>query len=144
MIAVDTNVLLRRILNDDVEQSAKAKKLFEARKPVLITDVVLAETIWTLKGKRYAATKEDIQTVVVSLLEETSVIFENQQAIWSALNDFIAAKSVTTANGIKSADFADALIANKARVIAHDQDMAYEGTFTFDLAALQIGGTRSP
>ena len=97
MIAVDTNVLLRRILNDDEQQSAKAKKVFESGRPVLITDVVLAETIRTLKGKRYGATKEDIQALVMSLLEETHTVFENQQAIWSALNNFVAAKDVNTA-----------------------------------------------
>lgn len=144
MIAVDTNVLLRRLLDDDEEQSAKARRLFESKTPVLITDVVLTETIWTLKGKRYGATKGHIQAVVMSLLEETNTVFEKKQAIWSALNDFVAAKPVKTANGVKSADYADALIVHKARMIARDQDQAYDGTYTFDLAAQQIDGTRSP
>ena len=144
MIAVDTNVLLRRILNDDVEQAAKARKLFEGARPVLITDVVLAETIWTLTGKRYSATKEDIQALVMSLLGETNTVFENQQAIWSALNDFVAAQPVKTANGSKTADLADALIVNKAKMVARDRNQTYEGTYTFDRAALQIGGTKTP
>ena len=144
MIAVDTNVLLRRILNDDEQQSAKTKKVFESGRPVLITDVVLAETIRTLKGKLYGATKEDIQAVVMGLLEETHAVFENQQAIWSALNYFVAAKDVNTANGVKTADLADALIVNKAKMIARDKNQPYEGTYTFDLAALQIDGTKRP
>ena len=144
MIAVDTNVLLRRILNDDEEQAAKARKLFEGARPVLITDVVLVETIWTLTGKRYGATKEDIQAVVMSFLEETNTVFENKQAIWSALNDFVAAEPIKTANGIKTADLADALIVNKAKMVAHDKNQAYEGTYTFDRAALQIDGTKTP
>ena len=144
MISVDTNVLLRRILNDDEEQAAKARKLFDGTKPILITDVVLAETVWTLTGKRYGATKKDIQALIMSLLEETNTIFEDQQVIWSALNDFVAALPVKTANGIKAADFADALIANKSKVIAEDLKQAYEGTYTFDQAALQIGGTKTP
>jgi predicted nucleic-acid-binding protein len=144
VIAVDTNVLLRRLLNDDQAQAAKAKKLFESGRPVLITDVVLTETIWTLKGKRYGATKEDIQAVVMSLLEEPHTIFEHQQAIWSALNDFVAAKNVKTANGVKAADFSDALIVNKAKIIARDKHQTYAGTYTFDLAALQIDGTKLP
>lgn len=143
MISVDTNVLLRRILNDDEEQTAKARKLFEGTKPILITDVVLAETVWTLTGKRYGATKADIQALVMSLLEETNTIFEDQQAIWSALNDFVTAQPVKTANGIKAADFADALIANKSKVVARDIEQPYEGTYTFDRAALQISGTKT-
>lgn len=144
MIAVDTNVLLRRVLNDDEEQSAKARKLFEDGRPVLITDVVLAETIWTLAGKRYKATKDNIQTLVMSLLEEPNAVFENKRAIWSALNDFVAAKPVRTANGMKAADLADALIVNKAKTISRDMLLKYEGTYTFDRAALQIDGTKTP
>lgn len=144
MIAVDTNVLLRRILSDDEEQAAKARKLFEGVRPVLITDVVLAETIWTLTGKRYAATKGDIQAVVMSLLEETNTVFENKQAIWSALNDFVAAPPMKTANGVKTADLADALIVNKAKIVARAKNQAYAGTYTFDRAALQLDGTKTP
>lgn len=115
MIAVDTNILLRYLLDDDAMQSRKARHLFETKQLLLITDVVLAETIWTLKGKRYAAHRDDIAKIVMRLLEEVNVIFEDRQAIWSALNDFVAASPVKTANGIKWADFSDALIVNKAR-----------------------------
>ncbi len=51
MIAVDTNVLLRYLLWDD-EQATKADKLINGSTHVLITDFVLAETLWTLKGKK--------------------------------------------------------------------------------------------
>jgi predicted nucleic-acid-binding protein len=144
MIAVDTNVLLRRILNDDDEQSEKAKKLFDGARPVLITDVVLVETVWTLSGKRYRATKEHIRAVVMSLLEEPNTVFEDKQALWSALNDFIGAKPVKTASGTKAADLADALIVNKAKTVCRDRCLSYDGTFTFDRAALQISGTNAP
>lgn len=144
MIAVDTNVLLRRILNDDEEQAMKAGKLFEGTRPVLITDIVLVETIWTLTGKRYGATRADIESLVMSLLEEANTVFESKQAIWSALNDFIAASSVKTANGVRTADLADALIVNKAEQVAYDNHQSYGGTYTFDQAAQQIDGTKSP
>ena len=67
MIAVDTNVLLRRLLNDDAMQAEKARQLFETQESVLVTDVVLAETIWTLTGKRYGAAKEELGAVVMGL-----------------------------------------------------------------------------
>ncbi len=144
MIAIDTNVLLRRVLNDDEEQAARATRLFESAESILITDVVLIETVWTLTGKRYKATKGDIRALVISLLEEPNTIFENKQAIWSALNDFVAAIPVKTAGGAKTADLADALIVNKTKMVARDRRLAYEGTYTFDRAALQIDGTRTP
>ncbi len=143
MISVDTNVLLRRILNDDAEQATKARRLFEGTRPVLITDVVLAEMVWTITGKRYGATKEDIQSVVMSLMEETNIVVEDRQAIWSALNDFIASRPIKTENGIKTADFADALIVNKSKIVARDKNLAYGRTYTFDRAALQINGAKS-
>lgn len=144
MISVDTNVLLRRILNDDEAQSAKARKLFEGTQTVLITDIVLVETIWTLTGKRYGASRDDIAMLVTSLLEEANIVFENRQAVWSALNEYIAAPSVKTANGSKTADLPAALIINKARQFAHDRKQTYGGTYTFDLAALQIAGAKAP
>jgi predicted nucleic-acid-binding protein len=142
VIAVDTNVLLRYLLDDDAAQSRKARHLFDTNELILITDVVLVETIWTLKGKRYAAHKDDIAKIVMSLLEEVNVIFENRQAIWSALNDFVAASPVKTANGKKHADFSDALIVNKAKIFALESQQYYFGTYTFDLAALAIAGTK--
>jgi len=51
MIAIDTNVLLRYLLNDDPKQSKKASAVIQGSQKVLITDVVLVETIWRLKGE---------------------------------------------------------------------------------------------
>lgn len=144
MIAVDTNVVLRRLLADDAGQAERANALFDGREMVLITDVVLVETVWTLKGKRYGATKEDITTAVMSLIEEPNVLFEDKQVVWSALNDFMSARPVKTSDGMKSADFADALIVNKARSVAKATDQKYSTTYTFDRAALEIEGTASP
>jgi predicted nucleic-acid-binding protein len=144
MIAVDTNVLLRRLLDDDATQAAKARRLFDSEEPVLITDVVLAETVWTLTGKRYRAGREDIVAVFMGLLEERNVVFESRQAVWSALNDYLAALPVRTASGIKIADLADALIVNKARITAGHRNEPYHGTYTYDQAALALDGTRAP
>ncbi|PIE41509.1 MAG: PIN domain nuclease, partial [Gammaproteobacteria bacterium] len=64
MIAIDTNVLLRYLLQDDKAQAAKANLLIRDAEAILITDVVLTETIWTLKGKRYNLSKEQIIDVI--------------------------------------------------------------------------------
>ena len=37
-----------------------------------------------------------------------------------------------------------ALIVNKAKTVARDKNQAYEGTYTFDRAALQVEGTKTP
>ena len=144
MIAIDTNVLLRRLLQDDPEQSKQANRLFEREERILITDVVLAEAIWTLKGKRYSIDKAGIVAVITSLLEEPAIVFENTQAVWSALNDFINAKPAATLNGAKSADFADALIVNKAKETAKLQSETIKAVYTFDQGALELPDTKSP
>ena len=59
MIAVDTNVLLRYLLADDAEQSVRAKALIAGHAPVLVTDVVLVESVWTLRGPRYKMNKSE-------------------------------------------------------------------------------------
>ena len=144
MIAVDTNVLLRRLLNDDATQAEKARGLFETQEPVLVTDVVLAETIWTLTGKRYGAGKEELAAVVIGLLEERNVVFESRQAVWSALNDYLDASPVKTASGIMTANLADALVVNKAKITAQHRNEQYHGTYTYDHAALAVAGTKTP
>ena len=51
MIAVDTNVLLRYLLQDDPKQPKKATQLFLGSERILMLDVVFVETIRTLGGK---------------------------------------------------------------------------------------------
>lgn len=142
MIAVDTNVLLRRALNDDVAQAAKARKLFDSAEQILVTDIVLVEAIWTLKGKRYKASKDDIVALVTKLLEEPNVVFESEQAIWSALNEFIDAPLVKCPDGMRHADFSDALIVAKAMDAMEKWAVPYEATYTFDVAAQSLPGTQ--
>jgi len=50
-----------------------ARKLFDKAEQILITDIVLVETIWTLKGKRYQASKADIVAVVQGLFDRQHI-----------------------------------------------------------------------
>jgi len=127
MIAIDTNVLLRYLLEDDVDQSSKASHLITNIGKVLITDVVLVETIWTLRGKKYQLNKSELASVIKALFQEPNIRFENGQVVWLALNDYRNAKPVKG----KEADFADALIVNKARYVANSQGHSFDGSYTF-------------
>jgi predicted nucleic-acid-binding protein len=40
MTAVDTNVLFRRLLNDDATQAEKARRLLETRESVLVAEAL--------------------------------------------------------------------------------------------------------
>jgi predicted nucleic-acid-binding protein len=130
-------------LDDDAAQAERARGLFARKDRILIADIVLVEAVWTLKGKRYKATKEDIIAAVTALLEEPNVVFENRQAVWAALNDYAEAALVKTGDGMQAADLADALVVRKAMFTALEWGETYEATYTFDQAALAIPGTRA-
>ena len=144
MIAIDTNVLLRYLLWDNKTQAVKADKLINGSTPVLITDVVLVETLWTLKGKKYKLDKTAMIGVINSLFEEPNICFEDGQTVWRALHDYREAKPVKAGNKKKEADFPDALIVNKAKFYAMEKGEALNGVYTFDLAAQRIPGTAAP
>lgn len=140
MIAVDTNVLLRYLLGDDKLQAAKAEKLLNGKEPVLITDVALVETIWTLKGRKYQLKKPELVAVIQALFKEPNIRFEDGQTVWMALNDYRKAKPA----GSKGVDFSDALIVRKARFTASEQKVDFGAVYTFDVAAQQLPCTKAP
>ena len=133
MIAADTNVLLRYLLRDDEAQAERSRRIFEREERILITDVVLAESVWTLIGRRYRASKADVVAVLEKLLQEPNVCFEDDQVIWSALQAY---RQTAT-------DFADALMVHKAlKSAAIDDEL--NAVYTFDTNALQLPNTAEP
>lgn len=138
MIAIDTNVLLRYLLADHASQHQIAKKIISTRHPVLITDVVLAETIWTLTGKRYELDKAAICELVRGMIGDRAFCFENSQVIWSALMDYRDSKRIRG----KALDFPDALIVRKAQRIADRDGQQLESFFSFDKALDQLEGVK--
>ena len=144
MIAVDTNVVLRYLLQDDAKQSPRASKLFVGQEKILITDVALVEAIWTLRGKRYALSKEALIEVVHSLIEEPNVVWEDGYAVWYALDDFANATPVRAGRKTKQADFADALIVSKSQRYGINKKLSVYPLYTFDKGALEIDGAKEP
>lgn len=144
MIAIDTNVLLRYLLADDKEQSEKARKLLNGEQQVLVTDVVLVETIWTLQGKRFQLNKDRLGNTLVALFSLPNIVFEDANAVWSATKDFIRAKPIKVAGKKKHFGFADALIINKSNSFAQSKNTVLEAMYTFDIAALEHPRARLP
>ena len=140
MIAIDTNVLLRYLLADDASQYKKAKNIIDKQSPVLITDVVLVETVWTLTGKRYGLDKSAVCTLVRALVGDGLFIFEDSQVLWSALRDYEESKPVRG----KALDFADALIVNKAHFTAENKGFSLSAFYSFDKATEQLKGAKKP
>lgn len=136
MIAIDTNVLLRYLLQDDLKQSKKATELITGAQRILLTDVVLTEAIWTLTGKRYSADKDAICRVVRGLLGDNAFLFEDIQVVWTALRAF---ESAVVVRG-KALDFADSLIVAKAHAVLQQHGVKAPMVFSFDKAVHQLEG----
>ena len=143
MIAVDTSVLLRYLLHDDEAQAARADAVFAAGESVLITDVVLAETVWTLAGRKYRLGRAELAAVLERLFSEPNVRFEDDQVVWRALQAYRSAAPAGEAGSVKGACFADALIVFKAQRVAADSGEALNGVCTFDAAMGRLPHVKS-
>ena len=143
MIAVDTNVLLRYLLHDDPAQAALADRVFGGVENVLITDVVLAEAVWTLVGRKYSLSSQGLVGVLERLFSEPNVRFEEDQVVWRALQAY---RNVVAEDGESPAQigFADALIVSKAQRVASAAGETLNGVYTFDKAMQHLPGVTSP
>ena len=129
MIGIDTNILLRLWLNDDPEQNKRMDAVLAEHGStpgsLLVTDVVLAEAVWTLKSA-FNQGKEGQLIAVRSLLEETAFAFEDREAIVGAVALFETG----------SCGFSDCLVVVKhAR---HECDF----TATFDRRMRKLPGVK--
>ena len=74
MRIADTNVLLGLVLSDRPEHSVFAEAAADAAAgPVLITEAVLAETVWTLT-KRYGRTRGSVAALMLDVLDGPGVV----------------------------------------------------------------------
>ena len=141
MIALDTNVLLQYLLHDDEDQATRADAVFDTAETVLITDVVLAETVWTLSGRKYRLAKAELVAVLERLFSEPNIRFEDDQVVWRALQAYRSAVSASEVRLEKGASFADALIVFKALRVASGAGEALNGVYTFDAAMQRLPHT---
>ena len=81
-----------------------------------MVDVVLAELVWVLGGKRCRLEGPAIREVIVGLLEDRRIVFEDPAAVWTALGQFAKAGSGEASSS--GPDFADALIVSKGAAAA--------------------------
>ena len=102
MKGIDTNVLLRFLLNDDPVQSAAARSFVEAHTEtggtIFVNRVVLCETVWVLtRGYRYG--KDVVADMLDELLDAEGISIEDRVQVADAVTLWRS-----------GFDFADALI----------------------------------
>ena len=91
MPAVDTNVLVRWLIDDDERQSSLAQSLLEsaqARQTALfVPSTVTLEVEWVLRS-RYRLDKAHILAAFNSLLETQEIDFQDEAALERALHHY--------------------------------------------------------
>ena len=124
MIAIDTNILVRYITQDDLQQAEAAENLLAIynNKPqsIFINNIVLCEFIWVLE-KGYKYTQQQISSTIRIILSTEEFVFEYHNVLWLALEDYEHNK----------ADFSDSLISKL------NYNLGYKQTFSFDKSAIK-------
>ena len=131
MIALDTNVLVRLLVEDDQEQTRRSRALIEQVQGddgrAWISDVVLCELVWVLSAS-YEVPRPEIADVLDALLRARHLAFDDSARLRRSLDHFRGGRG----------DFADYLIQE------HATANGYERTATFDQALLAEPGFFEP
>lgn len=127
MIGIDTNVLLRLVLQDDDQQSKQALKIFgelSPERPGFINTAVLMEFIWS--ARRHAKmTRLDLKSILSGLLDADDIVLQDEDIVELVLDEMDRSTE----------EFTDIFIAIKNRNSGCDR------TMTFDRrAARQVHG----
>lgn len=122
MIALDTNVVVRLLVNDDVAQARRARALVASGEEIFVAPTVLLECEWVLRSA-YGFAPTQIAGFLRGLLGLPGLHTDQPQAVAQALHGYG-----------RGMDFADAL----HLALSH----AAETFYTFD-AAFRRSATRA-
>jgi predicted nucleic-acid-binding protein len=130
MPALDTNVLIRYVVQDDEAQLAAARRLIRKAvsegQTLFVPVTVALELEWVLRSS-YAVQRDETLEILSNLLSAAELTFESERALEVALHLY--------RDG--SADFADCL---HIALAAQAQELPF---WTFDKRAGKVSGGRS-
>ncbi len=119
MIAIDTNVLVRYLVDDDPIQSAQAVRFMEneltAEEPGFVSLVVIVEVAWVLR-RAYHASAETVADIIRRLLDSRQVQVQDSDVVERAVR-------------LALEDFADALIHELGRAAACGRTVTFDRRF---------------
>ena len=131
MIALDTNVLVRYLVEDDARQTALAAALIgravKNDNALFVSDVVVCETVWVLSAA-YQFDRAEIADVLRDVFRARHLTFVASDQLSLALAAYTAGKG----------DFADYLVREHARAAGCAE------VVTFDKALLRERGFVAP
>ena len=119
MIGLDTNVVVRFLVQDDSVQSPIANKVMmglSKDNPGFISSVVLSEISWVL-SRAYKASRNEIGDAVEGMLRAQELVIENAEAGYRALAIYREAGSV---------EFADVFIAEIATLAGANETVSFD------------------
>ena len=131
MTGLDTNVLVRYIMQDDVQQAMLASKLMETftvDEPGFIPIVSVIELVWVLSSSFELAHSQVVQALEV-LLRTKEIQVENAATVWRAVRLYRASP----------ADFADCLIERAATAAGCTRTMTFDRGAAKHCAMTMIG-----
>lgn len=124
MIGIDTNILVRYLTQDDLDQAQIVEQIFNnyatSSNSIFINNIVICELIWVLE-RGYKYNKEIITKAIKQILSTEEFAFENQELLWLSLNQY----------SLNKLDFSDALIGEL------NKNFGCAKTLTFDQAAIK-------
>jgi len=126
VIGLDTNVLVRYIMQDDPRQSLLASRLIESmtgESPGFVSLVSVIELGWVLSSS-YGLTREQTASALELLLRSKELVVDRADQVAAALRVFRSGR----------ADFADCLIER----ICHGAGCS--ATMSFDAGAVKTAG----
>lgn len=131
MIALDTNVLVRFLVEDDEVQTARARALLQRAvtegKPCYVSDVVMCELVWVLE-RSYRIRRPEILAGLKPLLRTRQLAFSSTDRLVRALASYEKGRG----------GFSDYLIREHAR------EAGYASVATFDRDLLGEPGFLAP
>ena len=117
MIGLDTNILVRYLTRDDEQQWQKAATVIQQNQPCFITNIVLCELVWVLRGANYGFRKGEIISVLEAMLHSVTFEFENRSTVDQALQRYRQGK----------ADFSDYLIGAVSQQVGCTETVSFDG-----------------
>lgn len=113
--AVDTNVLLRLIVEDDEVQAATARAIFD--EPCAVSATVLLETGWVL-ASRYRWTRAEIAEVFARILDMPNVIADPVSLRW-AIDRFRLGGDLPDMIHVATAGTSERFVTFDSRILKH-------------------------
>jgi predicted nucleic-acid-binding protein len=127
MIALDTNVLVRLLVRDDLRQGRRAAALVEgaldAGEQIFVPEIALVEAVWVL-DRRYRFERREIATALLELISSRDVELEDRDRVHRALRAYERGRG----------GFSDYLIREQSRSAGCDT------VYTFDRKLLREDG----